>query len=514
MLRFISGNRLLILTLSCILIFGLWLRYENIKGANIVFDYDQTEDLFYTYKIAIDRDFPIIGRAIYGDPRLHHGVFYYYYNTFPFIISGGNPFASAYWNSLFNAVTLLILFFLSRAMFKGTRPGILTAIIAAASFEFIKFSNWLTIDTVTIFTVPLFYLGLWLFFQKKGWGLILSAVSLGLSIQSDLTFLYLIPVFIIYLLIFKPGFPDLKLFLFSLIAFVATTFTLILTEIKLNFVGVKTLLDFSNTFSDTKLPMTERLQLFWQDFGMNFSRNLLPDRPELGIYLAAITILGALYFLFKPNTVKQERLAICFLLLYLLSPGVTLLLGYHQKPWFLIGLPPAIALISGYIISKLKYLPLILIVISVIIFTNTNITLNRPEKAYQLFDSIYDSTSYLDYQLQVVDYTYKDSAGKPFDINAVTYPLYYNGMWAYLYNWYGRNKFGYVPGWLGGDQLHPYDLLPKAKQKSEIFYILISETSRIPEVFKNQGRNWGEDNGKIIEEKKFPGFTVIKYARP
>ncbi len=501
------------LILTCILLFGLFLRFENIKGANIVFDYDQTEDLFYTYKIAVDLDFPIIGRAIYGDPRLHHGVFYYYYNTFPFLISGGNLFTSAYWNSLFNVATLFILFFLSRAMFKSIRPGILTAIIVASSFEFIKFSNWLTIDTVTIFTVPLFYLGLWLLFQKKGWGLMLSATSLGLSIQADLTFLYLIPVFIIYLLIFKPGFPNLKLFLYSLMAFIATTATLILTEIKLNFIGVKTLLNFSNTFSDTKLPIMQRLQLFWQDFGINFSRNLLPDRPELGIYLAAIVTLGALYFLLKPDTAKQERFAIYFLLLYLFSPAITLLLGYHQKPWFLIGLPPAIALISGYVISKLKYLPLILLVILVIIFTNTNVVLNRPQKAYQLFDSIYDSTSYLDYQLEVIDYTYKNSGGKPFDINAVTYPLYYNGMWAYLYNWYGRSKFGYVPGWLGGDQLHPYDLLPKAKQESEIFYVLISETSRIPEVFKNQGKSWGDDKGRLIEEKNFPGFTVRKYAK-
>lgn len=148
---------------------------------------------------------------------------------------------------------------------------------------------------------------------------------------------------------------------------------------------------------------------------------------------------------------------------------------------------------------------------TVIILSNINIIMVRPQKAYELFDSIYDSTSYLNYQLQVVDYTYKNANGKPFAINAITYPLYYNGMWAYLYNGYGKNKYGYEPGWLGGDQLYPYNQLPKSLNDESIFYLLISETGRIPEIFKNLGRIWAQENGKLTEEKKISGFTVLKY---
>ncbi len=190
-----------------------------------------------------------------------------------------------------------------------------------------------------------------------------------------------------------------------------------------------------------------------------------------------------------------------------------LILGYHDKPWFLIALPPAIALISGYTISKLKSLFLILPAILFIIGSNSAIILQRPQPAYQLFDNIYDSTSHLDYQIQVVDYTYQKSKGEPFAINAVTYPLYYNGLWAYLYNWYGREKYGYIPGWLGGDQLHPYDLLPSSKKQEKIIFMIISETPRIPEVYKNLGKTWVSKNGKLIEEKKFSGFTVQKYEK-
>lgn len=498
--------------LFSLLILGFWLRYENIQGENIVFDYDQNEDMFYTYKIAVDHQLTIIGRAIYGDPRIHHGVFFYYYNLIPFLISKGSFLASIYWNIFFNTATLLIIFFLAKSMFQKNLPAVLSASIIAVSYEIIKFSNWLTIDTVAIFMVPLFFLGLWQYFQEKKWGLILSAASLGLSIQTDLSFIYLIPIFIIYCVIFRPKIPSLKLALLSIFTLIVVTSTMILTEFKLNFIGVKTMLSFSSTFGETQLPYIDRLRLFFQDFGINFANNLFPLRQDLGIYIAGVIVIITLFLLFSNKTKGKERYGIYFLLLYLFSPAITLLLGYHQKPWFLIGLPPAIALISGYTISKLRYFFFVLPVILIIIFSNINHLQNRPQKAYEQFGAIYDSTSYLAYQLKVIDYTYESSNGKPFAINAITYPLYYNGMWAYLYNWYGKNHYQYLPGWLGGDQLHPYDLLPKATGHEKYFYVLISETIRIPEIYKNKGNEWGAGHGALIEEKKFPGFTVQKYT--
>lgn len=512
MFNFVKNNHKFstVLAFFLILIFGLVLRYKNIEGANLVFDFDQIEDQFYTYKIAVDHKLPIIGRAIYGDPHIHHGVLYYYYNLIPFLISSGNFFVSAYWNIFFNTATLFILFILAKSMFGKVLPALISAFIVACSFEFIKFSNWLTIDTVAIFIVPLFYLGLWKYYQNEKWGLILTFISLGLAIQTDLSFLYLIPVFLVFWIIFKPKFPNLKLFLSSVLLFITTISTLILTEIKLNFAGVKTLVNFSQIFEAAKLSYSDRLKLFLEDFWANFANNLLPQRENLGIYIGVVIILITLYHLFSTKTLKQEKQGIYFLLLYLFSPAITLILGYHNKPWFLIGLPGAIALISGYAISKLKYPFLILLVLPIIGLSNTKMIFDRPQEAYKLFGTIYDSTSYLSYQLEVVDYTYEQSEGKPFAINAVTYPLYYNGMWAYLYNFYGKSHFRYVPGWLGGNQLHPYDLLPKATGKERYFYLLISETGRIPEIYRNLGRKWAAERGKLIEEKTFGGFTVQK----
>lgn len=502
-------NLIIFFAILLILVFGIWLRYKNIEGYNIVFDYDQYEDQFYTYTLAVDKNPAIIGRAIYGDPRLHHGVFYYYYNLLPFLLSGGNILVSAYWNIVFNAATAVILFIFAKVIFKKNLPAFISAVIATSSFEFIKFSSWLTIDTVAIFLVPLFFFGLWSYFLNKKWGLILSSVALGLSIQSDLSFLYLIPTGVIYWVILKPKIPDPRLLLLSILYFLATISTLILTEIKLNFSGLKTLLNFSTYFNEaSRLSYAERLNFFFEDFVTNFSNNLLPQRPNLGIYITLSILLAILYLLYSKKTPEKEKRGVYFLLLYLFAPATTLLIGYHDKPWFLIGLPPAIALVSGYVISKLN-IYLIIPILILIIGSNTNFILQRPNDTYKLFDNIYDATSYLKYQLQVVDYTYQQAKEGSFSINAVTYPLYYNGMWAYLYNWYGKERYGYLPGWLGGDQLHPYDLLPKT-DNGKIFYMIISETPRIPDIYKNKGRIWAVENGELIEEKNFPGFSVMK----
>ncbi|OGE65117.1 hypothetical protein A3I48_02570 [Candidatus Daviesbacteria bacterium RIFCSPLOWO2_02_FULL_36_7] len=509
---FNKRNLIVLLALILIFVFGFWLRYRNIADYNLILDYDQIEDQFYTYSLAVDRNLLIIGRAIYGDPRLHHGVFYYYYNFIPFLLSSGNFLVSTYWNIFFNVTTAIILFIFARLMFKKNLPGLIAAVIAASSFEFIKFSNWLTIDTVAIFLVPLFFLGLWSYFQDRKWGLILSLISLGLAIQTDLSFLYLIPIILIYWFIFRPRMPSFKLALFSVLAFTAATFTLILTEIKLNFAGVKTLINFSNVFEEAHLTYIERVNFFFKDFIKDFTNNLFPQRPELGIFLTGSIILVILYYLFSNKTTKLERQSIYFLLLYLFAPAITLLIGYHNKPWFLIGLPPAIALITGYAISKFN-LFIVIPIVFLIMGNSVSMILQRPNESYKLFDNIYDSTSYLKYQLQTVDYTYKESQGRPFAINAVTYPLYYNGLWAYLYYWYGKGKYKYLPDWLGGDQLHPYNLLTKSQGDEQIFYMIISDTSRIPDVYKNQGKIWAVEHGRLIEEKKFNGFTILKMER-
>ena len=108
------------------------------------------------------------------------------------------------------------------------------------------------------------------------------------------------------------------------------------------------------------------------------------------------------------------------------------LVGYHKAPWFLIGLPPTIILLSGYFLSKLKNILLIPLLI-LIIFFNLSYVKQNYGKGQILLEP--DSSAILSKQLEVIEYTYQESQGKPFSINTVTNPLYINAVWAYNYSW-------------------------------------------------------------------------------
>jgi hypothetical protein len=122
-----------------------------------------------------------------------------------------------------------------------------------------------------------------------------------------------------------------------------------------------------------------------------------------------------------------------------------------------------------------------------------------------------DKAGILGKQLQAIDYTYQKSNGEMFAINTVTNPLYINSVWAYSYDWYAKAKYGYLPRFAGGDQIPPYNILPKSDGSEKIFYLIIDQTPRIPEIHKKYAVDWAIKIGTLVEEKEFNGILVQKY---
>ena len=490
--------------------FAFLVRYLYITGyGKILFDYDQYEDLFLTKRILIDRDLPVIGRPIYGDPRLHQGVLFIYFNTVPFLLFNWNPVGVTLWIALFNAGVVLAVFYLSLLLFKNRIAAIISSLIVAASFEFIQFATWISNATLAIMTAPLAFLGLYLYFKEKKMGLIVTALFLGLSLQSDVMFLYLIPIFVVIFIALKMKFPDYKLLSASILTFLATVSTMIITELKLSFAGVKTLLFFGNTFDDAKIPVIKRLTLFLTDLGKTFSYNLLPTNNTLGIYLAlAITtfLLLKLFAAYKSRSAEKKPLI--FLIVFLFSPLIMLVLGYHRQPWFLIGILSAIAISAGYSIAKLKHPLLISIIVLFSIWSNLTYLFNPNKSAYNFFG--YENSSFLANQIPVVDYMYQEAEGKPFAFNAVTYPMHHYALWAYHLGSYGEKKYDYLPTWLGATQDYPYNVIGQSDGSEKLYFLIMDKSVRIPEINRTNALIWADANSTLLEAKEFEGFTVQK----
>jgi hypothetical protein len=406
------------------------------------------------------------------------------------LIFSRNPIYAVLWNCLFNAFSVVIIILLARDLFRSNKVGVIAGIITAVSYYYyVSFSGWLSNPTLTLLTVPVFFLGVWKYYQKKEWGLPLSMLALGLSIQFELFFIYLIPVFILLWLILKLKFPSLKIFLFSLFSILFSLSTMLATEIKFHFAGIKSILNAGGFVGGS--------QSF--DFLKLFSLNIFPQYKNLDIVLGIITV-GLLAL--KPN--KRNL----FILIWFFSPALMLVLGAHNAPWFMIGRPAAAIIMGSYLISKIKPSFLIIPALGLIIYANCLATRADYGKGQTLLEP--DKSAILSRQIAVMDYTYAKSRGKGFAIDTVTNPLYINAVWAWNYNWYFP-KYGYRPTWLGGDQLPPYNTLGPASGKEPYFFLIIDETPRIPPIYTQNAIKSMAKRGKLIEEENFDGLKVMTW---
>ena len=216
---------------AALFLVGLLTNIFSVWPYNTVVGFDQARDFFDARKIILDRDLRIIGPTAGNNPNLHHGVAYLYYLIPPIFIGGGNPAVLAIWNGIFNAAAVIVIYFFAKALFKDKVAATIAALITGVSYYLTQYAGWLSNPTVTLLTVPVFFYGCWKYYQGKKWGLPLAGFFLGLTIQFELFFIYLIPTGILAWLILRPKSPSLKLFFYSLLAIICSLSTMILTEI-------------------------------------------------------------------------------------------------------------------------------------------------------------------------------------------------------------------------------------------------------------------------------------------
>jgi len=469
-----------------VFLLGILIRFLSIYSSNIIIGFDQARDLFDAFKI-IQGDLRIIGPTAGNNVNLHHGVAFLY-TLIPPLFLGHNPLFPSLWLAFINALSIIVLYFFAKDIFKSKRAGLIAAFLAAISYYLVSYSGWISNPGPTLFTVPVFFYAFWKYKTGKKWFLPGVAFFLGLTIQYELFFLYLIPTIVVLFLILRIRFPDIKVLLASLISFCLITSTMIATELKYSFSGVISLFSAGQFVGGEKQNyLVQFIQRFFETFG----QALTPQLPALGI-LIALFVIGLI--LAKP---KNNLL---FLLIYLFSPALMLFLGYHNAPWFLIGLPPVIILCTAYALDKIKSNFLLIAVLLLLFILNTKgPDLLEPDKAANLKS-----------QIAAMEYTYKVSEGKPFAINTVTNPLYINAIWAWNYDWYSKN-YGYKPTWIGGDQLPPYDTLQKSEAEDQYLFLIIDKTNRIPPQYTIEAEASVKKIGDFIKEQEFGGILVQVY---
>ena len=494
--------------LVIIFLVGFWLRVRYLPQGILTFGYDQARDAVHATSIARG-DLKILGPSA-STPGLYHGVFYYYLLAPAYALGHGNPVVAAYWIAFLNSLTVFIVFCLTFLMTKKIGAGLFSALLFAVSFEATQYATWLSNPTIAIWTVPLTYLGLWLWTKtdRKYLGLFLTAVSVGMSIQAEIFLAYhLIPV-LIWLGVNKRVVTKKQL-LVALGVLGVSLSTLIVSEIKFGFKGlggVRLLLSGGESNLAYAKSLGDYLTLYLNQIGRIFAFNSYPGNIGYG---GALVIVIALCFLFGKTTKKESWPS--FLALWLFSHLTVVTVGGTSTPFLMVGIGPAVSIVLGIFLWRLfdsNKRVITLIILGLLIWGNLSFIAKENPKGATLFAIQKDML--LTKELKLIDYTYQVSSKNDFTINSLTSPLWMNIVWSYLYDWYGQKTYGYTPYFVGRDQIGQIIALPQKSKVLDNHFLILEPMGGIPARYLEETVATEDSRSFLLDTQSWGELTVEK----
>ena len=490
------------------IILGLVLRLIFLKDGAITFGFDQARDA-YTAQAIANGDLKILGPSA-STPGLYHGVLYFYLITPSYWLGGGNPVVTNTWLSIINILTIIPIFWLGRLLF-SSNVGLLAAFLFAISFDAVQYANWMSNPALAVLTGALFYLGLAIIVFSKAWivGTVLTAIGLGLSIQFEVFLAYLIFPLLISLWVFKVRIKSNQILLFGLI------FSIIISSMIVSYIkfGPTFLSGFANLYSAGGDPFgnwrefSPTLGLYLNRFAEYFYRGLLPFN---------VVVAGMIWILIVglaiKSVIKHEKFnkKILFILILIFSHGVLIPFGGESTPFINAGLQASILiLVSFFIVSHFSKHKILMSFLTLLIIFSSIYAIFKYNPQGQTVFAIQRGLT-LHNELAAIDYSYQAANKERFSINTITSPFWINTVWAYLYNWYGFKRYGYLPSFHGRDQTGYLGQLPQVTNQDKVYLLIIEPLDGIPQQFAEGTLGYENSFSKIVEERKFGGIVVQK----
>lgn len=494
LISFFYTQKCIYIVLFLILAIGFYLRIGGVLTNSFAFTYDVGRDLLEVQKIVVHHKIPLIGQTT-GLGGLFYGPWWYYILTPAFILSRGNPQGIAFYMVLIGMATILLGYVFGK-MISGRALGVTFAVIMAFSGAMIGFSSQIWNPNIAPFLVILVFICLFLLEKEKYNRFILSLVLgllLGLILDSEIVFGALFAtgiIFVLYYLLRK------RLFTFSIlgvpVGIIITLFPRIFFELRHNFVMTRSL--FAVHSGDQKIFDVAN---FFSVFPGRLVSLAEIARDTLGSYYVPLTFafIAACFFVFVVMRSRlreaEKKLAISSLIIL----GVFVIGSsfFARAVWghYLVGLPVLYVFLSGLTVVLVSRKYMIFGIILLLIFSYVNI---KPLKVLaDLSTPLWEGNAAVyRNQLSAVDYVYKSANGKQFNYVAYT-PVVHDYTYQYLFSWYGKNKYGYVPN----------------INKESLFYLIIEPD---PDN-KDRIKDWlkvREQDGKVVREQAVKGGILVQ----
>lgn len=469
----LPSTRFYSLLFIAIFLITLLLRLLLLSNNNTAFTSDQARDMLAIRGIVTGNDLPLIG-PITGIPGLYLGPFWFFFNTLPFIITGGDPVSLVIWQILWFQFSALILYLYFRQS-KPTFALLSSSLVLLSPLYFYTSRYFFNPHLLPAFTI--FFLILLDSIVKKP--TVIKSITLGLTVgislqlEAAIAIVYL-PVAILFLL------KNKKSLFYFFVTFVLTLLPQILFELRHDFLMTKVFLDqltgkndvIQNTLGFNQL-ISDRL---------NSLKYLWDESLPVPHYFTSILFLLGIYHLKKKASVFLLASFLIFLLFYLLF----LIYPHPLKSWYLYPLAlPTIFVISSLITNKVSYLLLPSIILTAILSFTQQYKLIETNSQNPSLDP-----SNLNNRLQTVAKVYELAQGKGFNLYNFA-PSVYDYPYQYLFWWQG-NQRSYHPAKITyQDNVPEYipnnDQYLELKKPAEVnFYLLEESTTPAADLWLNQ----------------------------
>ena len=493
---FLKERYFLLLLCGVLLAIGVTLRVYYYQTT---FGYDMARDAFEAHSIAYHHDLKIMGPGtdIVG---LNHGVLWYYVLAIPYALSHQDPQIAAIFFVILSLATIPVVWKLSFALFKDKTLSFVSTLLYAFSPLVIFLSSWMSNPVLCLYVSPPLLLLIWQYIHKPSYKkAFFIGLLYGMLIQSQLANVLLLLTIPLYILFFKLKFRFLNISALLLGLFISLLSYLIV-EVKFHGRGIFGALEFLGGHHGGFPKIQNVLDKF-----IEFAN--LTAFPFHNVLTPAFLILftGFIVFQFKANKKPVGFLLIWLiniLLFTLFSTGVS-----TSSFVFVPSIAAGVILFSFVFVKILKKKAIIGVVLVILIFFQIAAVFKWQQEEFSPLAIPRSNTVYRD--KQIVDYTYKSSQGHAFVINTLTVPLYINTTWAYVYEFYGKSKYGYVPFWGGRGQTGYLGSLPEKPFGSDIRYLILESAIGIPDAYVAKIKYDEEKISDLVEEKHF-GYVIVQ----
>lgn len=421
-----------------IFIATFWVRLTAVSGNNFPFTTDQGRDLIDMREMVVNLKPRLIGptTSING---VYLGPFWYYFNLPAFLVSGGDPASLLAWQIVsYQIVGFLIYWLVSKSDEKLGFFASIFYLIMPVGFNTSRYF-W-NANAMPIFTALFLLIG-WLVRQKATLRrTFLLGLVAGLSFQIEAAFgVLFFPFSFLYLLVIT---RKIKVHLAHLVGFGITLLPQAFFELRHQFpmvnVFVSEISGRSNLLGE-KLTLSERVA----DRITAFSRALqesshLPTQYLFPLFFVSIAI--ALFLLPKKKTARPVSDFFFTNLAFVISAFVFYLIFRQPlKVWYLLGLSTPLVFIY---VSGLRVFPK---VASIVLIVSLFYTFTAQKEYLSVSQAMGTANkSSLKNELLVLDWVYQKAQGKGFKVYSYL-PSVYDYPYQYLFWWYGKTKYGYLP---------------------------------------------------------------------